>query len=343
MDEREGRTKNGAAASPDYLRVEKAIRFLEDRRPDQPTLAEVADHVGVSPSHLHRTFRRWAGVTPKRFLQYLTVEHARALLEASRPVLETAYETGLSGGGRLHDHFVQVEAVTPGQVQSGGRGLVIRTGVHPSPFGPALLGATDRGVCFLAFLEPGNEGAAADPVPRPRSGPDALVSVTGEEALDDLRRRWPEAEVRHDPEATAPLARRAFAPLGDDDVEVPLPLHLRGTNFQIQVWRALLRIPEGRLTTYGDLARLLERPDAARAVGSAVGANPVAYLIPCHRVIRSTGEFGAYRWGGARKRAMLGRETGGCSPGGRGDPADLAKRPPVPGVVSPRRPRPGAP
>lgn len=285
----EPRMQNGSVPDrdPDYRRVEKAIRFLEARRPDQPDLDQVARHVGVSSSHLHRIFRRWAGVTPKRFLQYLTVEHARSLLEASSPVLEAAYGAGLSGGGRLHDHFVQIEAVTPGQEKERGRGLVIRTGIHPSPFGPALLGVTERGICFLAFPEPGDD-----------------------EALDDLARRWPEAELRRDPEATEPLARRAFAPLEKDDVDVPLPLHLRGTNFQVQVWRALLRVPEGGVTSYGRLARIVERPGAARAVGSAVASNPVAYLIPCHRVIRSTGDFGEYRWGSARKRAMLGREAG---------------------------------
>jgi len=291
MPEGSNRRGNGARSpeNPDYRRVEKALRFVDDHRLDQPSLDEVARHVGVSPSHLHRTFQRWAGVTPKRFLQHLTVEHARALLRDSRPVLETAYQTGLSGGGRLHDHFVSVEAVTPGEVKEGGRGLVIRTGVHASPFGPALVAATDRGVCFLAFPEPGREGA--------------------DEARRELTRRWPEARVVEEPGATRELARRAFEPFRTEEIEAPLPLHLRGTNFQVQVWRALLRVPEGRLVTYGELAELMERPRAARAVGSAVGANPVAYLIPCHRVIRSTGEVGGYRWGRARKRAMVGRET----------------------------------
>ncbi len=278
---------------PDYRRVEKAIRYLEANRADQPGLEELAEHVGVSPSHLHRTFQRWAGVTPKRFLQALTVEHARRALERSRSVLDAAYDAGLSGGGRLHDHFVSVEAVTPGEAKEGGRGLEIRTGVHASPYGPAFVAATDRGICFLAFLESGADD---------------------DEAAGELRSLWPEARIVEDPSATASLARRAFAPLRDEELDAPLPLHLKGTNFQVQVWRALLRIPEGEVVSYGRLAEAVGRPGAARAVGSAVGANPVSWLIPCHRVIRSVGELGDYRWGPTRKRAMLGREMAGVSP-----------------------------
>lgn len=278
----------------DYRRVERAIRFLERNRAAQPELQAVADHVGLSKYHFHRLFQRWAGTTPKRFLQHLTVEHARSLLEDSEPVLHAAYRSGLSGGGRLHDHFVRIEAATPGDVRRGGAGLRIRTGVHPSPFGEALLAATDRGICFLAFLpDPGTAERAA----------------SEEEARAALKRRWPDAETVQEPELTEALARRAFRVLEEDASTEPLVLHLRGTNFQLQVWRALLRIPPGRLASYGALAELVGRPGAARAVGGAVGANPVSFLIPCHRVIRSGGDIGSYRWGASRKRAMLGWEA----------------------------------
>ncbi len=281
-------------ATLDYHRVERAIQYLEDRHRQQPDLSEVAQHVGLSPYHLHRLFRRWAGTTPKRFLQHLTVERGRRLLENSKTVLETANRIGLSSGSRLHHHFVSVEAVTPGEVGRGGAGLVIRTGIHSSPFGDAFLAITDRGICFLAFL------------PEPRS--EERATVEGE-VRADLRGLWPEAQVNPEPEATAPLARRAFDAVEGNDGDRTLPLHLRGTNFQVQVWRALLRIPPGKVASYGSLATLLGKPAAARAVGSAVGANPVSLLIPCHRVIRSNGQIGQYRWGAGRKRALLGREA----------------------------------
>jgi len=276
----------------DYSRIERAIRYLDEQREAQPTLEDVAAHVGLSKYHFHRLFQRWAGVTPKRFLQYLTVEHARSLLERHEPVLATAYEAGLSGPGRLHDHFVQVEAATPGEVSRGGEGLTIRTGIHPTPFGDALLATTERGVCFLAFV--GDDEA---------------------DAVGELRNRWPRARIVEDPGATATLAREIVqaveAAVAGDRVRPPTPvtLYLEGTNFQLQVWRALLRVPPGSVTTYGALAEAIGRPEAARAVGSAVGRNPVSFLVPCHRVIRSVGEFGGYRWGRERKRAMLGWEA----------------------------------
>ncbi|MFP3948326.1 MAG: methylated-DNA--[protein]-cysteine S-methyltransferase [Gemmatimonadota bacterium] len=281
----------------DYRRVERAIRFLDRHRESQPELGAVADHVGLSKYHFHRLFSRWVGTTPKRFLQHLTVERARGLLRDSESVLDAAFRSGLSGGSRLHDHFVTVESVTPGQVRSRGAGLTIHTGVHPSPFGEAFVAATDRGICFLAFL----------PAEGDRGRGEAERSVRQE--LTDL---WPEAALVGAPEATGAFARRAF----DVDVEdreggadAPISLHLRGTNFQIQVWRALLRIPPGHVTSYGRLAQLLKRAGSARAVGGAVARNPVAYLIPCHRVIRESGEVGGYRWGEERKRLMLGREV----------------------------------
>ena len=268
----------------DYVRVEKAIRYLEENVRRQPPLEEVARAAGLSEYHFQRLFRRWVGVSPKRFLQFLTAEHARGLLAEQRPVLEAAYEVGLSGGGRLHDLMVGVDAVTPGEVRRLGAGLVVRHGVHPTPFGDALVAVTERGICGLTFL--GDEGA--------------------EPALAELRDRWPNATLLEDPDASAHLVDRIF---GDGSPDVRLPLLLRGTNFQVKVWEALLRIPAGAVVTYEEVAELAGAPGATRAVGTAVGRNPVAYLIPCHRVIRKTGAFGEYRWGSARKRAMLGWES----------------------------------
>lgn len=310
----------------DYRRVKRAIQYLEEHRTDQPQLDDVAAHVGLSKHHFHRLFLRWAGTTPKRFLEHLTVEHARALLKESRPVLDAAYRSGLSGGGRLHDHFVRVEAVTPGEVKRGGAGLRIRTGVHPTPFGPALLAATDRGICYLSFLPDATATTREAPGFEERGGSDdqpgsgGVAGRAAETALSELGERWPEARIEEDPETTGELARRAFSVLdegaGDGETGHFLHLHLRGTNFQLQVWRALLRIPPGRVTTYGTLAERVGRPGAARAVGGAVGANPVSFLIPCHRVIRTDGRIGGYRWGTLRKRAILAWEETRSGAGG---------------------------
>ncbi len=269
----------------DYQRVAEAVRFLESRAADRPSLPAVAAHVGLSPFHFQRLFQRWAGVSPKQFLQAVTVARAKACLAASASVLDAAFAAGLSGPGRLHDLFVTVEALTPGEFRRGG--IPVRYGVHPTPLGEALVATTTRGVCWLGFLGPG--GAAA--------------------AVGELGAAWPGADLRPDDAATAPTAARIFAPLGAATGE-PLRLLLRGTNFQLQVWRALLRIPEGAVAAYGDLARRLGRPRAHRAVASAVGRNPVAYLIPCHRVLRGSGELGGYRWGVERKRLLLARELG---------------------------------
>lgn len=284
----------------DYRRVAKAIRFLRDRVRDQPTLEEVAEHLGMSPYHVQRLFKRWAGVSPKRFLQFLTLEHAKRLLRDAETVLGASYGAGLSGPGRLHDLFVSVEAVTPGEYRNGGEGLEIRWGIHPSPFGRAFFAATERGLTSLSFI--GDE--SADP------------------ALASMREAWPKAWFTHAPDVTRPFAERVFrrheegrrlgsAPAGAPSIggSTPVRLHVRGTNLQLQVWNALLRIPEGTAVTYGDVARAIGRPGAARAVGQAVGANPIAMIIPCHRVLRSGGEFGHYRWGDERKMAMLGWES----------------------------------
>jgi AraC family transcriptional regulator of adaptative response/methylated-DNA-[protein]-cysteine methyltransferase len=268
----------------DYLRIEKAIRYLEDHIYDQPGLEEVAEQVHLSPYHFQRLFTRWAGVSPKRFLQFLTLQHAKRLLESSTQ-LDAAYGTGLSSPSRLHDLFVAVDAVTPGQYKTLGSGLEIAYGLHRSPFGDCLLALTERGLCGLSFID------EADP----------------EAPLRDLRRRWPRARFFEDRERTAAMSRRIFGASGEQD-RSPVPLLLKGTNFQIKVWEALLRIPPGAVTSYQRLAANIGNPAASRAVGAAVGANPIAYIIPCHRVILSSGAFGNYRYGALRKKAILGWE-----------------------------------
>jgi len=276
--------------SSDYKRVEKILRFLEGNHVDQPSLEEISRRMGMSKYHLQRLFTRWAGVSPKRFLQFLTVEHAKKMLRDSDPVLATSFASGLSGPARLHDLFLSAEAVTPGEYRSRGVALEIKWGRHTTPFGSALLGLTGRGLCHLSFL--------------PSSQPDAVA-----EALAELRSHWPEARIAEAPEETADLAEAIFSPVSEANQVRPLSLLLKGTNFQIKVWSALLRLPPATLTTYGRLANLLGIPGAARAVGSALGRNPIGYLIPCHRVIRGMGLFGEYRWGSVRKKAMVAWEV----------------------------------
>jgi len=268
--------------SDDYTPVEKAILFLERNFREQPSLQEVSQHVNLSEFHFQRLFRRWAGISPKRFLQFLTVGYAKRLLEESKSVLDATYEAGLSSPSRLHDLFVTVEAVTPGEYKAKGGGLQITHGVHWSPFGPCLLATTERGICSLSFPH--------------------LDQL--DEAIADLRSRWSGATLKEDPEATAPSFTRIF-PVGGPKGSRPLNLFLMGTNFQIKVWHALLKIPEGAVVSYEDLAVRLGKPRAARAVGNAVGQNPIAYIIPCHRVIRKMGVTGNYGGGAARKKAML--------------------------------------
>jgi AraC family transcriptional regulator, regulatory protein of adaptative response / methylated-DNA-[protein]-cysteine methyltransferase len=271
----------------DYVRIEKAIRYLQREFRSQPDLAEVAAAVGVSEYHFQRLFRRWAGISPKRFVQYLTATHARALLRDSHSVLDAALRSGLSGPGRLHDLMVNVEAMTPGEVGRGGEGLRIAFGFHAGPFGECLIAATERGVCGMQFV------GEAD-----RAG-----------ALAELGDRWPHARLEEDASLTAAIHRRVFPAAAGEAERTPVTLLVRGTNFQIRVWEALLRIPVGAAVSYGQLAAAVGAPGAARAVGSAVARNPIAYLIPCHRVIRGSGEVGEYRWGSARKAAMLGWEA----------------------------------
>jgi AraC family transcriptional regulator of adaptative response/methylated-DNA-[protein]-cysteine methyltransferase len=273
----------------DYERIEKAIRYIEANFRGQPDLEETARAVGLSEHHFHRLFRRFAGITPKRFLRFLTAEHARELLARSANVMDAAWESGLSGPGRLHDLTVDVYGATPGEVRGEGAGLEIRYGVHPSPFGACFVAYTRRGVCRLSFLPAGRDG---------------------DDALGELRLRWPRAALLSDPEGSRRMAARIFAPARRRG-ESPLRVLVRGTNFQIKVWEALLRIPEGCAVAYEDVARWIGAPKAVRAVGSAVGANPVAFLIPCHRVLRKSGAFGEYGGGAARKKAILAWEAAG--------------------------------
>lgn len=267
----------------DYATVAEAIRFLEANALRQPALAEIAAHVGLSEFHFQRLFGEFAGVSPKRFLQYLTKENARAVLKASANVFDAALEVGLSGPGRLHDLLVSCEAVTPGEMAARGEGLTLRWGVQATRFGEALIAVTERGICHVEFVEAGETAHRA-----------ALAALAGE---------WPQARLLAD------AARGAAAAAALSGIATPVrkPLHLllRGTNFQIQVWQALLRIPPGRLVSYGDIARATGAPRAARAVGQAVGSNALAVLIPCHRVIRSSGDFGHYRWQDERKRLLI--------------------------------------
>ena len=270
--------------SEDYLRIEQAIEYLERHANTQPELSEIASAVGLSEYHFQRVFSRWAGISPKRFLQFLTKESAKDLLEKSENLLDTTYGVGLSSLGRLHDLFVTTEAVTPGQYKSGGAGLTIHYGLHDTPFGKALIGTTERGVCHLGFV--GNsEGNAID----------MLVSS------------WPDAKMIENHKTTVALVEPIFNL--NMRSKQPLHLHLRGTNFQLKVWEALLRIPPGAVTSYQGLAEQAGRPGASRAVGTALGRNPIAVLIPCHRVIRKLGEFGNYSYGVARKKALLGWEA----------------------------------
>ncbi len=276
--------------SDDYLRIEQAILYLENHFKDQPSLEEVAASIGLSEYHFQRLFTRWAGVSPKRFLQFLTKEGAKELLDKSENLLDTTHQVGLSSLGRLHDLFVTTEAVTPGEYKSRGEGVTIRYGIHLTPFGKCLIGLTERGICHLGFVET-SEG----------------------DAIDNLVDDWKGAQMIEDYRATAALVGPIFDLRYNARIK-PLALHLRGTNFQLKVWEALLQIPAGAVTTYEGLAERIGQPTASRAVGSAVGHNPIAVLIPCHRVVRKAGEFGKYRYGALRKKALLAREYVAASP-----------------------------
>ncbi len=280
----EHKVESLSQAAMDYTRIERAIRFLNANHLERPTLDEIAAHVHLSPFHFERLFLRWAGTSPKRFLQHLTKQHAKVLLRESRSLLDAAYESGLSGVGRLHDLFVSCEAVTPGEYKRRGVGLTIHYGFHRTPFGECLLACTDRGICDLRFLQEGSRRLA----------------------LQEFRDEWSGADFLKDERGTAMICEQLFS---EKRTRKPFHLHLRGTNFQLKVWQALLTIPAGSLVCYSDIASLIGAPKAQRAVGSAVGKNPIAYLIPCHRVIQSLGVLGHYHWGPVRKQAMIGREA----------------------------------
>ena len=275
-----------AELSADYGRIEAAILYLEQNFQTQPTLADVAAHVGLSEYHFQRLFSRWAGTSPKRFLQFLTIQHSKKLLADSQTILDATYEAGLSSPSRLHDLFVTHEAITPGEFKQKGAGLTIQYGFHTSPFGNCLIALTERGICGLQFVADGDRAAT----------------------LAELKASWPQAEFVEDNGATRPFIKPIFN-LSEGEERPSLPLYLKGTNFQIQVWQALLKIPVGTAVSYGTVAQLIGNPKASRAVGSATGSNPIGYLIPCHRVIRQAGNLGDYRWGSSRKKAILGWEA----------------------------------
>jgi len=264
----------------DYERIASAISFITQRVKEQPTLEEISAHLHMSPFHFQRLFSRWVGVTPKKFLQILTVDRAKQLLSESKPLLEVSDSLGLSSGSRLYDHFVSLEAVTPGEYKKGGAGITIDYAVHTTPFGSVFIAVTSKGICKLSFLNQNDTEAH----------------------LDELKNKWPYAQMHESHEKTFEIIGSIF----DRDVTLtrPLSLHVSGTNFQISVWKALLEIPPGTVTSYTQIATEIGKPRTARAVGTAIGANPVAFIIPCHRVIQRSGKLGGYHWGETRMHAI---------------------------------------
>ncbi len=265
----------------DYIRIEKAMTYMSEHVSSQPSLEDVAAHVHLSPFHFHRMFCKWAGTTPKRFLQALTLERSKRMLKEEDSLMDVSLRMGLSGGSRLYDHFVKLEAVTPGEHRNGGQGVTIQYGLNETPFGKIFVAMTPRGVCRIEFLG----------------------SRSADEILVDIRKDWPKASLVQNDNATNYVANVLFSRLKDGQSN-PLSLHVMGTNFQVAVWRALLRIPSGQLASYSQIANALGYPKASRAVGNAVGSNPVAMLIPCHRVIQKSGAIGGYRWGSTKKEMI---------------------------------------
>jgi AraC family transcriptional regulator of adaptative response/methylated-DNA-[protein]-cysteine methyltransferase len=270
-----------------YQQIARAIEHLTANFRDQPSLSELAEKANLSEFHFQRLFTEWAGVSPKKFGQYLTLEHAKTRLRDGAPLADAAYDAGLSGTGRLHDLFVTIEGVTPGQFKQAGSGLTLSYGVFDSPFGNYVLGTINGKIALLHFLNEGDQ-------------PEAILTAA-----------WPDVALRYNQENVQHLADQIFPVIGQigSDSENPLPILVRGSAFQLKVWEALLKIPEGRLASYDQIAEAIGQPTASRAVGTAIGSNPVGYLIPCHRVIKKTGLFGGYRWGTDRKQAMLGWEA----------------------------------
>jgi len=276
-----------AAALRDYDSVRRAIAFISEHWRSQPTIEAMADAAGLTPDELHHLFRRWAGLTPKAFMQALTLDHAKGLLRGSASVLDAALDSGLSGPGRLHDLFVTHEAMSPGEWKNGGAGMTLRFGYHPSPFGTAVVIASERGLAGLAFADPHEEPAA----------------------LADMQRRWPRATYVEDHAGTVALARRIFDPkLWRPDR--PLRVTLIGTDFEVRVWETLLKIPMGCAVSYSAIANKIRAPKASRAVGAAVGKNPISFVVPCHRALGKNGALTGYNWGITRKQAMIGWEAG---------------------------------
>jgi AraC family transcriptional regulator of adaptative response/methylated-DNA-[protein]-cysteine methyltransferase len=267
--------------SRDFARIARSIRFIDSHFREQPRLQQIAASVGLSEFHFNRLFRRWAGLTPRQYLAFVTGNAAKAVLGSRPSVLEAAYSVGLSGPGRLHDLVVSLEAMTPGELKARGQGVLVRYGFSDTPFGRALIAITDRGVCHLSFIEPGRDSAA----------------------LGELKERWPQAQLQRDDAQAAGTAARIWSPAQSG--AAPLSVAVAGTNFQLKVWEALIELGAQGTTTYAGLAAAIGAPTASRAVGNAVGANPVAWLIPCHQVLRKDGELGGYHWGPQRKRAML--------------------------------------
>jgi AraC family transcriptional regulator, regulatory protein of adaptative response / methylated-DNA-[protein]-cysteine methyltransferase len=282
-------TKPGqqSAALRDYDSVRRAIGFISEHWRSQPTIEAMADAASVTPDELHHLFRRWAGITPKGFMQALTLDHAKGLLRGSASVLDAALDSGLSGPGRLHDLFITHEAMSPGEWKNGGAGMTLHYGFHPSPFGMAIVMTTPRGLAGLAFADPGEE----------------------QSALADMTSRRPNATYVEDYLGTAPIAQRIFDPkLWRADQ--PLRVVLIGTDFEVRVWETLLKIPMGRAVSYSDIANKINAPKASRAVGTAIGKNPVSFVVPCHRALGKDGKLTGYHWGITRKQAMLGWEAG---------------------------------
>ena len=272
--------------SKDYHRIEETILYLDENFREQPTLSELARNVNLSEYHFHRLFKRWAGITPKQFLKFLTIEYAKNLLDESPSLLDVTYNSGLSSVSRLHELFVTIDAVTPGQFKKRGEGLTIIYGVHPTPFGKCLLSVTERGICGLSFITDNNV----------------------EQSMKDLKREWTGAEFIENANFTRDYMDKIFIPSSKGN-RSRLNLFLKGTNFQIKVWQALLNIASEHVLSYEDIAKCIGTQEGLRTIGEALMTNPIAYLIPCHRVIHSIGIFGSYKWGTARKRAMLGWEA----------------------------------
>jgi AraC family transcriptional regulator of adaptative response/methylated-DNA-[protein]-cysteine methyltransferase len=262
-----------------YITIEKAIVFIRENFYRQPSLDEIARHVHLSPFHFQRMFHEWAGITPKKFLQHVSLNYAKYLLrEKQQTLFDTAAETGLSGTGRLHDMFIQLEGMTPAEYKSGGNGLHIDYGIYPTMFGKVIIASTPKGICYIHF------------------------AAEMEDALAGLQKKYPGAMLAHN---IRPNHEDAIACMSGITPKETIRLHVKGSPFQLKVWEALLQIPEGHLTSYGDLSRKINQPDASRAIGTAIGQNPVAFLIPCHRVIRSDGGLGGYMWGINRKSALI--------------------------------------